>query len=237
MTKKKKQYNKTLIICISTILIISIIIYSFINYNNKDFRNIKQEKTKYLVYTKETKQSGNYTQNIPYINIKGKKIEIINNNIINYLNVFKNNNTSIDYEYSINGIVLSIILKVEDHSIEVATTPYFRSYNINLNTNELISNKALLNELNIKEEDVKNRIDETLKYYYLDISKKEYFDIRECNYECFLINREIDKNDLLKDSEYFVRNGKLVVFKPYIFASFYGEEDYFNSENYEFIIN
>ena len=237
MKKNKKQYNKSLIICISTFLIVSIIVYFFINYNSKDFKNIKQEKSNYLVYTKETKQSGNYIQKIPYINIKGENISIINNDINNYLSNFKNNNTSIDYEYSINGIVLSIIIKVEDHSIEVATTPYFRSYNINLNTSELLSNEAILNELNITEEEVKNKINEKLKYYYKDISKKEYFDVRECDYECFLMNREIDKNDLLNNCEYFIRSGKLVVFKPYIFASFYGEEEYFNSENYEFIIN
>ena len=231
-----KKTNKIIIICIAIFLIISIIAYGILKNSNKNFNNIKEDKSKYIVYTKKSIKSGNYHQDIPYINIKSESIKIINEDIDNYVNNFKNKNTNINYEFNINGIILSLIIKVEDHNIEVATVPYFRSYNISLNTYELVSNELLLNELNLTQKDVINTIDNKMKYYYKDISTKEYFDTRECDYQCFLKNREIDSNDYLKDTEFFIRNGKLIVFKPYIFASFYGEEEYFTNKAYEFEI-
>lgn len=56
----------------------------------------------------------------------------------------------ITYEYDINGIILSLVIKVINNETTYAPEPYFRSYNINLETQEVISDQTLLEYFNDK---------------------------------------------------------------------------------------
>ena len=55
--------------------------------------------------------------------------------------------------------------------------------------------------------------------------------ISNCNYNCFLKSR--DFTDTMEDVEYYVRDGKLVVFKPYTYM--YNAEEEKNIV-YDFLI-
>lgn len=223
--------NKIVIFSVSIFLIVTLIVYGITKANSRNYNDKKIDKTKYLVYTKETKEAEYYVQDIPYINIKGRSIEIINNDIETYLSNFEKNNVDIYYEYNINGVLLSLILIVEDHSkIESATITYFRSYNININTLELLSNQSILNYFNITEQDVSNKLEKDLKDYYSNLVKKSIIKEKECNYDCFLKSRDIKSNYYIDNVEYFIRNGKLIVFKPIVFIPLYDNEKI----NYEF---
>ena len=69
---------------------------------------------------------------------------------------------------------------------------------------------------------------------YEDEVYKGYLVKQECDYECFLGWREVD--DYLDSVSYFVRDGKLIAYRPFTVYSVYGEEEYFTDKDYEFVI-
>ena len=225
--------NKIIILIVSLLLIALLVFYGISKINNRNYNNKKIDKTKYIVYTKETREKEYYIQDIPFINLKGESIDVINNDIETYLENFNKENIEISYEYNINGIILSIILKVGDHSkADNATITYFRSYNINLDNLELLSNEAVLNYFNINENDINNRLENELKNYYTNLVNKTYINSNQCDYNCFLNSRDIKQSNYLDGVEYFIRDGKLVIFKPIVFIPLNEDEEM----NYEFII-
>ena len=216
--------NKIIIILVSLLLIIALVYYGISKINSRDFNNKKIDKNKYVVYTKETRQKDFYIQDIPFINLKGETIEVINDDINNYLEPFNKDNIEVSYEYSVNGIILSVVLKVEDHSkLENASITYYRSYNINTENMELLSNPKILSYFDITEQEVNSIIEYNLKDYYNNLVKDKIINKSECNYNCFLNNRGINTN-YIDNIAYYIRDGKLIVFKPMTFIPLYEEE-------------
>ena len=112
---------------------------------------------------------------------------------------------------------------------------YFKSYNINLKTLELYSNDQLMNLFGINDySDVESVIASTFENYYDDIVNKGYYHREECDYDCFLLYRGIE--DYLSDISYYVRDGNLIVFKPFQPYSIFGEEEYFTDKSFEIFI-
>ena len=62
----------------------------------------------------------------------------------------------------------------------------------------------------------------------------EYFDPKECNYSCFLKWRDVD--NYLDNITYYVEKGNLIAFKPFVFESIFGEENYFKDSDFEILI-
>ena len=216
---RKKNNNKIIMFSILVFLIIAFLIwYAFSDKGSENFNNMKIDSSKYLVYTGNELDSGSYKQYIPFVNIKGEIGELINNNIVEYVNSFTNDNTCITYEYDLSGNVLSILLKVEDHSIaDRATLLYFRSYNINLKHKEILSNETIFSYFNVSQSMVLNNYNYQLEEYYKKLVSNNSINSNECDFNCFYNNREFT-NDL-DDAEYYVKEGKLFVYKPYVHYS------------------
>lgn len=206
--------NMFLVYGFSAISILLIIIYGLF-YRNNDYNNLKLDKSKQLVYTIEEIKSGNYKQYIPYLNINNTNISVINDDIYEYINNFRElNNVGITYEYNINGKVLSLVLKVENHGYaEAAALLQFRSYNLDLDTLNIVSNDKLLSFFNINTVDVQVALNNKIEEYYDNLVNNEAINLNECDYDCFLKSRNL--NDNVDDIEYYVRDGKLFAFKPY----------------------
>ena len=218
--------KKTIIILISILLIISLVVYGIIKIDSRNYNNIKLDKNNYLVYTIESNESGYYIQNIPFINIKGQIIEVINKDINDFTNKYKEDNININYEYNISGKILSLILKIEDHSkIEDATIASFRSYIINLDTLELLSNKEILNYFNLTEQDINILLGNKINDDYTNLVNNSVIKQSECNYNCYLNNRGINQSNYLDGTYYFIRDGKLIVFKAINFIPLYEKEE------------
>ena len=66
-------------------------------------------------------------------------------------------------------------------------------------------------------------IEYNLKDYYNNLVKNKKINKSECNYNCFLNNRGINKN-YIDNIVYYIRDGKLIVFKPITFIPLYEEE-------------
>ena len=110
----------------------------------------------------------------------------------------------------------------------------FHTYNFNLETRTLMSDEAILSLFSVTEEDVRNKIEKKFHEFYEDEVYKGYLVKQECDYECFLGWREVD--DYLDSVSYFVRDGKLIAYRPFTVYSVYGEEEYFTDKDYEFVI-
>jgi hypothetical protein len=234
-SKKILENKKILIISITVFIIIFLICYAYIRNQNNNYNNIKKDKDNYLVYTKYEKTNGNYSIIVPYINIKSEGAEAVNQDIDLFLSDFiSSTKTSITYEYNINGIFLSVVVKVIDYDTEYAPNPYFRTYNFNLNTSEVIADEALLNFFGVNEDYVKEKIEYQFQYYYENIVKEEYYCEEECNYDCFLKYRGI--SDYLDNVNYYISDGNLIAYIPFTFYSIFGEEEYFTEKHFEFLL-
>ena len=219
----------------SVITIFLLVFLFFVFKQDENYKSIKEDKNQYLVYTKYQESNDNYEISIPYINIRSSVIKQVNDDISNFLEKFmEEEKVVINYEYDINGIILSLVVKVIDYDNDYAPKPYFRSYNINLKKLELIENDSLLSFFDVNYENVHDIIASQLYTYYKNIVEEGYYQEEECDYSCFLSYREI--NDYLDDVTYYVKNGNLIAYKPFVFSSVYGEEYFFNDEHFEFLI-
>lgn len=215
---KKLKENKPLFYGLVVGMFVFLIFYAVYSKNSEDYNRIKINKSQKLVYTVDKKTSGVYYQYKPYLNVNGELGDIINNDINTFMSAFDEENIAVAYEYDLNGNVLSLIIKVQDHSyVESATVLYFRAYNINLKNREILSNEKLLSMFDISNSDAEAKLDEKIKDYYDSLVEDYYIDSDECSYSCFLDTREF--NDENNSVEYFVKNGKLYAYKPYTFMA------------------
>ena len=231
----KKDTKIVLMISFSVFLIIFLLFFVIQKGKNDNYNNIKEDKKNFLVYTKYEQKGKVYSIYVPYINIKSDNVKAANEDIDLFVSEFiESKKAMISYEYNINGIILSVVVKIVDYDAEYAPQAYFRTYNINLDTLELIADDALLEFFEVSEENVAEKIENQFKYYYKKIVEEDYYEEDECSYSCFLKYREVD--DYLNDICYYVKDGNLIVYKPFVFYSIYGEEEYFKDKHFEFLI-
>ena len=179
--------KKKMVIVGAIFIVVFMLSFIYISKQNENYKNIKEDKSKYIVYTKYQGGSGDYSQYIPYINIKSDVISLVNEDVDLFMEDFKGEEkTAISYEYNISGIILSVVLKAIDYNTEYAPRVYFRSYNINLSNQEVINNDSLLALFNTDYANVSGIIENRFKYYYQDIVNNEYYASDECDYNCFL---------------------------------------------------
>ena len=69
---------------------------------------------------------------------------------------------------------------------------------------------------------------------YDKIVEKKFYNEKECDYKCFLKYRDVE--NYLDGVVYYIDKGNLIVYKPFIFYSIYGEEDYFKEKHFKFLI-
>lgn len=217
---------KLLILCIFAIIVIicSQIYKSYM----KNFNYMKVDKSEHIVYT-------NYNQNskeVPYINIDSSDIKSLNENIVAFCNNYVNSeDIKLKYDYSINGNYLSLVIKVINDK-EMPAKMIFKTYNVNLKTREALSEQDLINYFNINEDIVNARIHNRFLEMYKDEIAQGYIVENECDYTCYLGYRGVD--DYLTDINYYIKDGKLVVYKPFIYSSIFGEEEYFTEDSFIF---
>lgn len=230
-TKQDSIYQMFII----AVILVTIVIAFIQKKNNENFNNIKQDKGAYLVYTKYEDKSTKYTKEVPYVNLKADVFKEVNADILKFCNPFMNSSKSvITYEYDINGIILSVVVKVINNDTTYAPEPYFRTYNINLAKEEVIADEALLEFFGVNKRTVETKIKRKLQSYYRDLVKERYYAANECSYDCFLKYRGV--KNYLDYVSYYVNDGKLIAYKTFIAHSIFGEEEYFTDKSFEFEI-
>lgn len=234
-TKNISQGTKKATIIAGTVILIAFLMLVFYhNTTNVNYNSIKQDKGAYLVYTKYSDTSTKYTKEIPYLNLKADVFKEVNKDILIFCDKYMKEKSIITYEYDINGIILSLVIKVINNDTTYAPEPYFRTYNINLEREEVIADDALLQFFGVTKSNVDYKIKRQFQTYYSDILKEKYYSENECNFNCFLKWRGVSKYG--DHVSYYVRDGKLIAFKTFIAHSIFGEEEYFSDKSFEFEI-
>ena len=224
-----------LVIGIAVILIIIIILFSYFRKNNSDYKGLKEDVNKALVYTINSEENGIYFIKVPYLNINSSIGKEINEDIESFIEDFSDDEKlMLSYQYNINGKILSLVIKCVDYNAKYIPKAYFKTYNINLEEQKLLSDEELLAIYNIDSNKVSNFIENKFTYWYKDIIKNGYFAEEECDYLCFLEYREVD--NYLDDVVYYIEQGNLVAYKPFVFYSIFGEENYFKEKDFKFEI-
>ncbi len=224
----KKIDNSTLrLIAIVTVAFIGLLVFLGIDkiVNNKRL-TFKQDNSKEIVYT--LYESKKADQKIPYFNTKNKDLQLINDNISKYVKPYLNNpKVKINYDYNVSGIILSLVVKIYD---EENYRVKFRSYNINVDEESLLSDEYLINYYSLDSSEIKEKVKTKLNDYYLDEAGK-YFELREISFDTYLKMRLFDTIDT-KDYAYYIKNGKLTAYVPFTPYSIFGEEDYFTEDHF-----
>lgn len=235
MSKLSDGTKRRIVICITVVSIVLMIVVFYLKKQYDNLGNIKTYNNNYLVYTKKSNDKGHYYKNVPYLNIKSEVAKAINENISAFLEEYlDDDNVAISYEYDLSGDILSLVIKVTDYNTNYAPEIYFKSFNYNIKDESLVSDLKLLELFNTDESFVESVIESKFQDYYNEEVEEGYFDERECDYNCFLGYREVE--NYLDNVTYYVKNGKLVAFKPFIFSSIYGEEEFFKDEHFKFVI-
>lgn len=226
--------QKASLIAGAVIVIAFLMVVFYHNTTNVNYNSIKQDKGAYLVYTKYSDTNTKYTKEIPYVNLKADVFKEVNKDILIFCDKYMKEKSVITYEYDINGIILSLVIKVINNDTTYAPEPYFRTYNINLEKEDVIADDALLQFFGVTQSTVDYKIKRQFQNYYSDILKERYYSANECNFNCFLKWRGVSKySDYVS---YYVRDGKLIAFKTFIAHSIFGEEEYFSDKSFEFEI-
>ena len=235
MKKKKTSKNKYLIpviMGILTIIFICIGMFYALKDDNYNYNAKLINKDYDYVYTYKEINTGRFTKQVPHINLDISSVnEEIDSFTANYLT--KDDNI-ISYEYAITNNILSVVVRIISFTSKNAPINYFESFNINLDSLEIISNKDLLSAFKVTEEFVQKKIEEQFKDYYYDLVFANEINESKCNLDCFIERRGF--LGYMQDVNYYVDDGKLIVYKPFIINSSLWEYEYFKDEDFSFVI-
>ena len=224
-----------IVIGVAIVLIVFVTLVYYFKNKNVGYSDLKEDSTKAFVYTINSEKNDTYFMNVPYVNIQGAVAKEVNEDVDSFAAEFSNNEKiMLSYEYDINGRILSLLVKCVDYDVKYVPKVYFRTYNIDLENQKLLSDEELLSIYNITTTDVSNFIEKKFTYWYKDVVKQGYVEEKECDYICFLEYREVE--DYLDDVVYYVERGNLVAYKPFVFYSIFGEEEYFKEKDFKFEI-
>ena len=194
----------------------------------KHFNYMKVDKGEHIVYTRYNQNS----KEVPYVNINSADVKSLNDSIVDYCNNYVNSDDiKIKYEYSINGNYLSLVIKVINNK-ELPSKMIFKTYNVSLKNRTVLTDQDLTDYFKVNNDIVSARIHNRFLEMYKDEVAQGYIEEMECDYTCYLGYRGV--TDYLEDINYYIKDGKLVAYKPFIYSSIFGEEEYFTEDSFIF---
>ena len=197
--------NKKYILLILIIIILLSIIFIYLNNRPYNYTSQLLDQNYEIVYDKVNTNK----DKVPHININSEVATKINNEIdkmYEEYNYFSPDGFS--YNYSISKNILSIVIKA--YVVKPESTHYdiiYKSYNIDLKNNKLLTNKEVLNKFNITEDKMEFYLYNKFLNYYNDLIKNNYFTEKQCDFNCFLQNKNVE--NLLDDNNYYINNNNL----------------------------
>ncbi|MBQ7104413.1 MAG: hypothetical protein IJN90_01005 [Bacilli bacterium] len=188
MNDEEKKSLKVLIVILVICLLITLILFFINNKNKKVDKALAGNE---YILERETEYSKDESKGkLPLINLKGKEIEEINEEIINnYFDIVNSEYDTYQYEYYIYEDILSLFITITKFDDSEYGNINYYSYNININSNELLTNDELIKYLKLDKNDITETIDTRLKDYYLkdslnkDISLEQYKERISYKYE------------------------------------------------------
>ena len=225
-----------IVIGVAVALIVFIVVFSSYKPTGFDYNSLKEDNTKGFVYTINSRREDLFRVEVPYVNLGNALGKSVNEDIDSYVEDFiDKEKLTLSYDYNINGKVLSLVIKTINYDAKSIPEIYFKTYNINLEDMVLLGDEDLLGIYGMNSEKAEAVIESKFEYWYKDVQEKGYINEEECDYECFLKYRDVD--GYLDNAVYYIDKGKLIAFKPFVFYSVFGEENYFKEKDFEFILS
>lgn len=198
--EKEKNNKKTLIIVLVVFVILTVVLLVLKN-------NASHEKalTNYeYIIEKETNYSDDESKgNLPVVNLKGKDIEKINEEIMkNYYDVGYLDEYYYQYEYSVYEDILSLKIDITDIDGTEYGTSTIYVYNINTKDGTLLNNQDLLDHFEITGNIIDKKVEEKFKDFYQQDELKDTTD-----YNDYLVSLGYDKTK----NKLFIRDNTLYV--------------------------
>lgn len=196
-------------------------------YDDESYQIKKIEENEKIVYTNYRKEEKTdkyeINVNLPYINIKNKTIQNLNQEISNTFetkadeilnSTDKNIVYTVKYKAIIENDILSLIIYSDLKQDLSAQRVIIQTFNFNLEDNKELTLEDVLKIYDLDKKEVQNKIDEDIKE-----EQKKADDLRKLGYNVFSrdVNSEIYNVENVK--EYFIYNNNIYV----IFA--YGNDD------------
>lgn len=196
-------------------------------YDDESYQIKKIEENEKIVYTNYRKEEKTdkyeINVNLPYINIKNKTIQSLNQGISNIFetkaeeilnSTDKNIVYTVKYKAIIENDILSLIIYSDLKQDLSAQRVIIQTFNFNLEDNKELTLEDVLKIYDLNKKEVQNKIDEDIQE-----EQKKADDLRKLGYNVFSrdVNSEIYKVENIK--EYFIYNNNIYV----IFA--YGNDD------------
>lgn len=153
--------------------------------------------------------------NIPYFKVSNTFYDQMNEEIMyEFLLRACYQNGIVDYSASINDDILSLALNISYESINDLTYVEYKTYNINIKTNEVVDNSYLLNKYNKTLDDVSNVVMERLLDYYYYEKEHNYID-SSTSINDYLDILEYEPVTIQNMKLYIDNNNDLWLFKEY----------------------
>lgn len=234
--QKKIEYNKKLLIALIIVLILYVILLVVKNKNDQTYTNYKDDESKEYVYTKYESSKNN--AKVPYINLLTEDAKKVNQEILNLTTEYlksTNKNKTVTYRYNQNKNILSVVLSFRDINEYDQLKYSYKTYVFDLKKSaKLLTDNEIIDKFDITYAEVNEIMAKTMKEKYVDEVKKGFIEKNECNYSCFLENRNI--NNYIDQANYYIENAHLMVYRAFEVYSIYGEEEYFTRNDFKFLI-
>ena len=237
MSEEEKQILKKYLRIMGILLILSLVLLIIHHFTKPNgLEGIKKNARRDIVYTQKKEKRDGFTIEVPYLNLNVKNVEAVNQEILDYANTYlKNQKNSISYTFDVSDAILSLVIKVAYYNQAEAEYCFaFKTYNIDLNTMTFLTDDELLKKYQITSELVEKKIKEKFEFFFQDEDSKNYFQ-DECDYNEFLFLRNV--TSYLDDIHYYVKEGKLYVYKPFDIYTIYKENEYYKENDFMFQIS
>ena len=235
--KKQVKHNRfDLFLFIFFVFVMtSLFLYSlvFSSSREKDYSALKLDTTKDFIFTISTDD----TIKIPQLNVRGESARSLNQEILtDYKRYQKKAGVSYSVESYESSPFLSVVLEVvytEIGNTLYETTKYY-TYNYDLQSEERLSDDALLKQFNVSMKDIDKFLENKYLNYYYELIEKGKLDASSCNYKCFLSSKEIE--NYTDDMSFSVENGSLILYRPFAITPINYDYKNFSSLDFRFVV-
>ena len=220
--------------CITISCIIALIVYYFITNRTNTYQKIKIELDKDIVYTKYEIESSKHPITVPFVNINSESVQQVNEDIDKYLEWYlaNSNLSTVTYRYETSSNKLSLLISTA--IIDNVALYDFRSYIIDLDTLNVITDEEVLNQFGLDKSTVFSYFEGIFQGYYNDLVSNGIYTKSRCNYGCFL--KSIDVSDYGEGISYYISGNSLIAYRPFKIHGNYHEERYFKDIDFRYIL-
>lgn len=232
------EVNKKLFIAFIIIVALCVISLIFKMYLSGRENRYKVDKDREYIYRYDYYSASK--TNIPYINIDTDFVNNLNTQIqkigLSYKNSQTSNN-SMSYRFNQYQNILSLVLIFKSLNSNNELQFEFKTYVFDLNDGgRVLTDKEMLNLFNLNMDEVNDILNTKMKKKYNDEVKKKIIPSNICAYsDCYLRLRGI--NNFLDGANYYIENGKLIVYRSFNTYSVYEEEKYFTRDDFKFVVS